>query len=281
DDPHRPAQQGLAVRGRLRDPPRGGLPPAPRHQGARARRRRQRRRVLLPAPPRHRPLRRRGHARRRRDRSRPAARLRGQGRGGHEPGLRPVPLPLRRSGRALLLARGAGRAADRDVVRRGGRGLPLPPRDRRDRDAARRSRRDEHPARGRRRHRRRRRDRVHPASGRARRVRRGDPRLRGGAHHPRRRGARGVRGVPASHRGGPRRTELRDDGLRHRGVQPRRRDRSRTRPGGPDDLAAGQGGLGRRAGDGAAGGVPAADGRALVARCACHPADRHPCLPPL
>ena len=48
----------------------------------RARRRRERRRVLLPAPARHRAVRRRGHPRRRHHRPRPAARLRRQGRGG-------------------------------------------------------------------------------------------------------------------------------------------------------------------------------------------------------
>ena len=77
----RRAQQGLAEPERLRHAARGRLRAAHRLQAARARRPRQRRRVLLPAPPRHRGVRGGGHPRPRHHRPRPAARLRGQGRG--------------------------------------------------------------------------------------------------------------------------------------------------------------------------------------------------------
>ena len=73
---NRRAQQGLPRRSRRRDAARGRLPRPPRHQGARPRRPRQRRRVLLPAPAGHRRLRRLRHARLRHHRPRPAPRLR-------------------------------------------------------------------------------------------------------------------------------------------------------------------------------------------------------------
>ena len=86
---------------RHRHAARGRLPPAQRHQGAHAHRRRERRRVLLPAPARHRAVRRRGHARRRHHRPRPAARLRRQGRGGARRSASAAAVPLRRPARPL------------------------------------------------------------------------------------------------------------------------------------------------------------------------------------
>ena len=51
--------------------------------------------------------------------------------------------------------------------------------------------------------------------GRPRDLRRGDPGVRGGADHPRRRDAGRARRLPAAARGRPGGAELRDDGLRH------------------------------------------------------------------
>ena len=132
-----------------------------------------------------------------------------------ELGFGSQPVPLRRARRPLLRHRRPRRHPDRHVVRRHRPRLPGAARHRRHRDPARRRRRDQHPARGGRRDRRRRRDRQHAQGCRPGDLRRGDPGVRGGAGHPRRRGAGGVRGLPAPARGRPGRADLRDDGLRH------------------------------------------------------------------
>ena len=182
--PDRGPQQGIAVPGRRRDPARVRLPPAPRHQGARAHRPGERRRVLLPAPPRHRALRRRGHPRCRHHRTRPPARLGRQGRGAADPRLRPQQVPLRRAGGEFTdVGQLAGKriatsyvGVVQDFLDRA--------RDRGDRDQARRRGRERTPARRRRRDRRRGGDRQHAARGRAGDVRRGRARVGGGADHP-------------------------------------------------------------------------------------------------
>ena len=91
----------------------------------------------------------------------------------------------------------------------------------------------------------------------------------------------GLEIVPAPARGRPGRPELRDDGLRHphRPLRSGRRPRARHRE--PDRGSAAACGVECRPRDGAPGGCPQADGRALRARRARHPAHRHPCLPDL
>ena len=91
----------------------------------------------------------------------------------------------------------------------------------------------------------------------------------------------GLRDLPAPGRGRPRGPDLRDDGLRHRAGERLRGGRAHPRHRGPDDRTPPSGGLGRRARDGAPRRRPAADGRALRARCAGDPAHGHPCLPAL
>ena len=92
------------------------------------------------------------------------------------------------------------------------------------------------------------------------------PGVRGGADHPDRRGAGGVRGLQAPARGRPGGPQLRDDGLRHRGGAGQRRGGADARHRGPDHLPAASRGLGRGPGDGPARRRPAADGRAVRPR---------------
>ena len=232
---------------------------------------RQRRGVLLPAPARHRAVRRRGHPRRRHHRPRPAARLRApRPRRSLPLGFGAVAVPLRGpAGHARLARRPRPASGSR---RRTSASYAVTWR-----SAASRPRWSGSTARSRRsiqlgvadvia-------DVVETGStlqgGRARARRRRDPGVRGGADHPRRRrGADRLRGVPAPPRRRPGRPRLRDDGLRHA-----RATGSRTAVALTPGLESPTVSPLHREGWVAVramvprGGQPAADGRALRARC--------------